>query len=486
MRPGDLFARKPPIVARTPRVSTAFRRITLGIYSTKPAKNATLLRMILISSDNWAMDLPAPSTRTLLAGFDQNYNEVVRFLARRTGNMDEARGLAHDTWLRIAERKPHAEADIQLADPRAYLFTVAHNLAMNHLRRGNWLQGYMHEREQMEVHTPCQTPDVADGAMYRQALAAVETVLHALPERARDVFLAHRLHGESQADIADRLRVSLNTVERDMTLATQRIETALHTWRGTPQTTHAAEAPRTTSKSRRKSLAALLGVFTVGATGTALWQNLQREAMRWQTALATPRGRTLQQPLPDGSHITLDAHSKLDVAYSADSRAVQLLKGAAFFAVQRDPARPLTVQALETQVTVLGTRFGVEIENSDTVLVQVESGHVKVWDGSRSHDLLAGQGLRIRQGRATPATADTAALWRKGELAFDALPLADAVARVARYAPFELRTAPSARGLQVSGTLRIADARDWLTALPRVLPVQLVKLPGGGIEVAAR
>lgn len=432
------------------------------------------------------MDLPAPSTRTLLAGFDQNYNEVVRFLARRTGNVDEARGPAHDTWLRIAERKQQAEADIQLADPRAYLFTVAHNLAMNHLRRSNWLQGYMHEREQMEMHAPHQTPDVADGAMYRQAIAAVEAVLHALPERARDVFLSHRLHGESQADIADRLHVSLNTVERDMTLATQRIESALHTWRGTPQTMDSAQAPTASSKGRRKSLTALLGMFSVGATGTALWQHLQREAMRWQTALSTPRGRTLLQPLPDGSHITLDAYSKLDVAYSADSRAVNLLHGAAFFAVQRDLARPFTVQARDVQVTVLGTRFGVELENSDSVLVQVESGHVKVQDGSGSYDLLAGQSLRIRQGRATPIPADAAALWRKGELAFDAVPLADAVARVARYAPFELRTAPSARGLQISGTLRIADARDWLTALPRVLPVHLVKLPGGGIEVTSR
>ncbi|WP_295957710.1 sigma-70 family RNA polymerase sigma factor [Rhodoferax sp.] len=430
------------------------------------------------------MDISAASTRRLLDGFDQNYQEVVRFLAKRTDSMDEARALAHDTWLRIAERKPTTDADIQLGDPRAYLFTVAHNLAMNHFRRVHWLRTYLHEREQTEGLCPTQTPDVAEGAMYRQAITAVEAVLHALPERSCDVFLAHRLHGESQMHIATRLDVSLNTVERDIILATRRLETALHAWRGTPPTT-GREAP-VMRTNRRKSLAALLGIFSIGATGAALWQHLQREAMRWQTALVTPRGRSLQQGLPDGSQITLDAHSRLDVAYSAESRAVHLLQGAAFFAVQRDPARPFTAQALDVRVTVLGTRFGVEMENADTVLVQVEAGHVQVQAGTHSYDLLAGQSLRIRPGHATAVTAAAVVLWRNGTLVFDAVPLADAVAKVARYAPFDLRTAASAGGLKISGTLRIADAHDWLTALPWVLPVQLVKLPGGGMEVAAR
>jgi len=424
----------------------------------------------------------ATSTRTLLDGFEQNYHEVVRYLARRTHNLDEARALAHDTWLRIAERKPTTDADVQLGDPRAYLFTVAHNLAMSHFQRGNWLRGYIHEQTQTETLHPTQTPDVAEGAMYRQAITSVEAVLHALPERAREVLIAHRLHGENQIDIAKRLGVSVNTVERDMMLASSRLEAALHAWRGTTP----ASVNTSAGSSRRRSLAALLGIFTIGTTGTVLWQHLQREAMRWHAALATPRGRSLQQALPDGSHITLDAHSGLEVAYSADRRGVHLLQGAAFFAVQRDPARPFTVHALDVEVRVLGTRFGVEIENSDTVLVQVESGHVMVQLGPHSYDLFAGQGLRLQHGHATNLDADKAAAWRQGELNFDARPLADVVAKVARYAPFELRTAASASGLQISGSLRIAQAHDWLTALPRVLPVQLIKLPNGGLEVARR
>jgi RNA polymerase sigma factor (sigma-70 family) len=315
-----------------------------------------------------AMNPSAASTSALLTAFETHYAELIRYIARRTGNLEEARGLAHDTWLRIAERQG-AAPDATPADPRAYLFTVSHNLAMNHLRRDHWMAGYLAECGQADAAAPAQAPDVADGAMYRQALAAVETALAGLAPRVRDAYLACGLHGEKQADTAARLGVSLNTVERDIGQATRCIEDALHAWRHTRPA-----AARSKAAGRRRSLAALLGVFAVGVSGTALWQHLQREALRWQTALTTLRGQRLQRGLPDGSELTLDAASRLEVDYDAAQRRIRLLDGAAFFAVQRDPGRPFVVQARGVQVTVLGTRFGVEIDGGQGVLVQVESG----------------------------------------------------------------------------------------------------------------
>lgn len=433
------------------------------------------------------MESAAVSTRAVLAGFDVSYAEVVSFLARRTGNIDEARGLAHDAWLRLAERERSGEAlpgpgdeKTAPADPKAYLFTVAHHLAMDHLRRGNWLQSYVREGEAQAAQHPPHTPDVADSVMYRQALAAVEAALHALPHRAREVFLAHRVHDESQSGIAARLGVSLNTVERDMILAGRRIESALHAWRGTPQPADTARP------GRRKSLGALLGLAVAGVAGSLAW-HLKREAMRWQLALATARGQSLERRLPDGSRVTLDAQSRIAIAYDAGHRAVRLLQGAAFFAVERDPDRPFTVEALGVQVTVLGTRFGVEIRGRDNVLVQVESGHVRVRDADGgTYELRDGQGLRLAPHAAAQPTTGPAALWRSGELEFDATPLDEAVARMARYANFELRVAPQAAALRISGRVRIAEARDWLSALPSVLPVRVVPLPAAGIELALR
>lgn len=423
-----------------------------------------------------AMNPPAASTSTLLSAFETHYAELIRYIARRTGNLEEARGLAHDTWLRIAERQ-----DAAPADPRAYLFTVSHNLAMNHLRRGHWMAGYLAECEQIDIGAPAHAPDVAEGAMYRQALAVVEKALAGLAPRAREAYLACGLHGEKQADTAARLGVSLNTVERDIAQAARCIEDALHAWRHTRET---AARPRATG--RRRSLAALLGMFAVGATGTAVWQHLQREALRFQTALATLRGQRLQRSLPDGSEVTLDAASRLEVDYSAGQRRIRLHDGAAFFSVQHDADRPFVVQARGVQVTVLGTRFGVEVDGGQGVLVQVEAGRVRVDAQGQTRELTAGQGLRAIDGAVQLQDIARPAAWRQGEIAFDAVPLAEALARVERYAATRLHAAPAVAGLRISGTLRVADAGDWLASLPRVLPVRLKTLPDGGLEVAAR
>ncbi len=425
------------------------------------------------------MPASASSTHTLLAAFETHYTELVRYIARRTGNVEEARGLAHDTWLRIAERQ--LDLDAAPDDARAYLFTISHNVVMSHLRRGHWMAGYLSECEQIDAGAPAQTPDVADSAMYRQALAVVEKTLAGLSPRMRDSYLAHGLHGEKQADIAARLGVSLNTVERDIAQAARCMEDTLHAWRNTRES-----IARTRTPGRRKSLAALLGVFAVGVTGTAAWQHLQRQALRFQTTLATLRGRQLQRSLPDGSELTLDAQSRAEVDYSADTRRIRLLEGAAFFAVQRDESRPFVVEARGVRVTVLGTRFGVEIDGGDGVLVQVESGRVRVDAGGLSQELSAGQGLRAFEGELRRDDIARPAAWRQGELQFHAMPLAEALARVQRYSATRLVAAPSAARLRISGELRVADARDWLASLPRVLPVRLQPLADGGVEVAAR
>ncbi len=146
----------------------------------------------------------------------------------------------------------------------------------------------------------------------------------------------------------------------------------------------------------------------------------------------------------------------------------------------------MSVQARDVQVTVLGTRFGVEIDGGQGVVVQVESGAVRVEAYGRSHELTVGQSLRAFQGETFLKNVARPAAWRQGEIEFDAVPLADALARIGRYSARHLRTTPAAGQLRISGNVRVSDARDWLASLPRVLPVRLKTLPEGGVEVAAR
>lgn len=431
-----------------------------------------------IAPSNRTAPIDTPVAGSLTAHFPALYRDLVRFIARRTGNDDDARDLAHDTWLRLAEHE-RSQGHAAPSNTRAYLFTVAHHLAIDHLRRRRLGDG-------TAIAVLPTEPDVAEAVMYRQAVQAVEAALQSLPERARDVFLQHRLLGVGQSELAERHGLSRNMIERDVMLAMDQVQAAIEHWHGSDT------QPR---KGRRRSLAALLGLAGMFTTGGAAWQAWRSFVPQWQMALASRRGQLLRQPLPDGSELVLDALSQADVSFFAAHRYVQLRVGAAFFSVARDAARPFVIDAGAARITVLGTRFAVELDGGTTE-VQVESGRVQVQavdaNGQPGEPLLlqAGQALRVRAASGSGAAApdqierltqasSAPAPWRTGVLVFEALPLRDALQRLDRYGDAPMTVDARVAALPVSGQVRIAQAQDWLQALPAVLPVRVERSAQG-------
>lgn len=439
---------------------------------------------------------------SLLASFQSSYTDLVRYLARRTGSAESARDAAHDTWLRVADMA-RAGLGPQLqeeGEARAYLFAVARNLVIDQQRRDG-----LEHRHVARQAPYAHSPDVAESAMYRQAITAVEGALAALPERARHVFVRNRLHGEDQAALAAEFGVSRNMIERDMMLAMDRVQVAMEQWcggGGTPPA-HAADVlgakgtavatgPASASRAgRRRSLSALLGVAGVAVGGLGGWRWWQWAVPQWQQVASTGHGQTLRRPLPDGSILTLDAQSRVAMAYYAARRSVRLLEGAAFFEVAHQPECPFAVDVPrdpaaaglpgDVRITVLGTRFGVERGVGGAVRVQVESGRVRVetlggaGQPVRARDLGAGDDWQIDSRREVAlghlSDPGAAAGWRHGVVVFDSAPLAEVVERLRRYLPRPVEFDGAAAVLRLSGQVQIAQAEDFVRALPSVMPV---------------
>lgn len=449
------------------------------------------------------MSLPASFTQSLLNEFEPAYAHLLRVARRSTGCAETARDLVHDAWVRLAEQErgmpapmadtPQGTPPQALRNPTAYLTTLAHHLAMDQHRKDRLQADYLCDAATRQHQSPRRVPDAAEHLMYRQALVALEQALAGLPERARTAFVAHRVHGEAQADIALRLGVALNTVERDLMLAHACVEDALHRWRGSPPAGAGATNASVTARAlpRRRSLAALLSVAGLGCSGTLawqLWQAQRADAVQWQAAQRSRRGQLPRYTLPDGSTLQLDALSHTSVRLTARARKVALHEGAAFFSVMHDVERPFVVDAGPVRVTVLGTRFGVErLPGEGGVLVQVESGRVQVQPGpGRTAEVLgASEALHIApDGLARRELAtDAVAPWRRGELVFTDTPLGQALERLQRYSTVPLSATGAAARLPVSGLVRIANAQAWLRALPLALPVRLAPQNDGGMRV---
>ncbi|MFC5345537.1 RNA polymerase sigma factor [Brevundimonas staleyi] len=144
-----------------------------------------------------AADAPA-ATETL---YRAHSGWLLRRLRRRFG-VEVAEELVQDVWLRLLGR-PGGGA---IRSPRAFLLTVAARLSMDQARRA---RPETRERD-----------DEIDGGQADQAeRLLLKQIVREMPPPLRDVFLLSRFEGLTYESIAERLGVSVKTVEWRMSKA---------------------------------------------------------------------------------------------------------------------------------------------------------------------------------------------------------------------------------------------------------------------------
>lgn len=132
---------------------------------------------------------------------------LVVWLQRKMGCPHSAADLAQDTFLRVLA----ARGIEQVAEPRAFLTTLAKRVLFSHWRRRELEQAYL----QALAGSPQATaPSAEDLALLHEALLAIDQRLAGLPGKVRQAFLLHRIDELTHVQIAREMGVSVASVER--------------------------------------------------------------------------------------------------------------------------------------------------------------------------------------------------------------------------------------------------------------------------------
>lgn len=225
---------------------------------------------------------------------------------------------------------------------------------------------------------------------------------------------------------------------------------------------------------RRRLLGAAAGV--AGMLLCAAWLGWATLAGRIETA----PGERQHLRLADGSELDLGPDTRLRVRQDGRQRQLELERGEILVAVAADPARPFEVLAGGGVVRDIGTRFAVRTDAGGT-RVTVAEGRVEVELpalGLRSPVIGAGQQLEFDARGLSPAhpvDATAALAWSRGQLLFDAAPLAQVVQELNRYrrqpiGPLD----PALAHIRISGVFLLDDEAGMLRALEQVAPVRFV------------
>jgi transmembrane sensor len=243
------------------------------------------------------------------------------------------------------------------------------------------------------------------------------------------------------------------------------------------------------ARQRRRSTprrARLLGwaaavVLTVGTVVGVVESGWLKPAPPMQT-YSTAIGEIRSFTLSDGSVITLDTDTVLQVGMGAHARRVTLQHGEAQFKVAHDPQRPFTVSTPQVAVTATGTVFQVRDAKAATEVVLIE-GRVQVvpaeakQHAAQREDMLPGDSLLAKTGapwRRGRANLEAAKGWLSGRLVFDSVPLRQAIEEFNRYSPRKLRIAdPSIGDIPIQGVFNAGDIDSITLALQYAYPLRI-------------
>lgn len=160
------------------------------------------------------------SFQSLAQAVETYYEELRLFVLNRTGSASLAEDVIQETWIRAA-------ATELPENPRAYLYKMAGNLAIDHIRRNGVRAKYEtggslndpenHGHLQETISSP--TPQPEDIAASREELKILCDAIDELPEKCREVFLLYRARGLAMREIAVQLELSPKTVENHIARA---------------------------------------------------------------------------------------------------------------------------------------------------------------------------------------------------------------------------------------------------------------------------
>lgn len=132
----------------------------------------------------------------------------------------EIEDIIQETYVRACQ----ASRQATIKQPRAYLFRVARNLALDHVKRAETRLAVSREEvgEGAIVEAAQLRDATLDGAVSSNDFTAFCEAVRRLPQQQRRAFVLKKVYGYSQREIASEMQLSEKTVERHIALGMAR------------------------------------------------------------------------------------------------------------------------------------------------------------------------------------------------------------------------------------------------------------------------
>ncbi len=153
--------------------------------------------------------------------YERTYGDLHRFLVGKVWDPERAHDLAQETFIRALRHQPES--------PRAWLFSVAANLARDEARTAIRRRGHLTLLENEAKAEGTVESDAPARIEEEETRRQVEVAMNRLSDRDRDVLLLWSA-GNSYEEIADVTGLAVGAIGTTLARARQRLVRAYEGW----------------------------------------------------------------------------------------------------------------------------------------------------------------------------------------------------------------------------------------------------------------
>jgi len=144
------------------------------------------------------------------------------FLAQKyVKDYETSKEIVQDAFISLWEKRETIDADRPV---KSYLAMVIHNKCINYLRDNRKF-----DQNILNIENLLEVPeyDGADSMVESELKARIDASVAELPEKCREIFILNRYENLKYQEIADKLQISVKTVETQMSKALQHMRIRL-------------------------------------------------------------------------------------------------------------------------------------------------------------------------------------------------------------------------------------------------------------------
>ena len=142
--------------------------------------------------------------------FRSSYVSLVRYAKTLIKDHDNAEEIVQDLFFRLWQDKEKIKIESSL---NGYLFRSVHNRCLHYIEHNKVVERHVEEMSHRQSEGQESPSDILH---YKELQARIARVLERLPERCGKIFYMNRFEGLKYNEIAEKLSVSVKTVESNM------------------------------------------------------------------------------------------------------------------------------------------------------------------------------------------------------------------------------------------------------------------------------